>query len=278
MEQQPEHELAERVADLVEQDEEEDDPGPGPPEEFGERPVDRRPHLADPLARARLAMACRLADDEPGQHRGQREDGADERAPFPSGALRHDERKRAGGHRSDPPAILRHARSDAELARFQELDPVTVDDDVEGRAGERDQHRGKRHSRQVRGGILDGEIRDGGDDQQAGDDQPGHALPQAAQDRNMNAVDDPRPERLAIIDEEREREGGDVGGVDIILCEARGERRADHRIGKAGRDAEEEGRHRRALEIGPERRRHPAAEIAGEQVTEADQGDDDDGG
>ena len=100
--------------------------------------------------------------------------------------------------------------------------------------------------------ILEGEVGDRGHHQQAGEDQPGNALAEPAEQRQAHAVDDPRPQELQIIDEEGEREGGDGRLVDAVLRQPRGQRRADHRIGKARRNAEEEGGERRLLEIGLE--------------------------
>ena len=84
----------------------------------------------------------------------------------------------------------------------------------------------------------------------AGKDQPGNALTQPPEERQPDSVDDPRPEKLQIVDEEGEREGGDSRFGNAVLGQPGGQRRADHRIGKAGRNADEEGGDRRFFEIG----------------------------
>ena len=58
VEQQPEHELAERVADLVEQDEEQDEQRALAHEEFGERPARSRP-TASPRPLRAVGSRCR---------------------------------------------------------------------------------------------------------------------------------------------------------------------------------------------------------------------------
>ena len=85
-----------------------------------------------------------------------------------------------------------------------------------------------------------------------GHQHPRNALTEPAQDRHPHAVHDPRPQEFEIVGEEDEREGGDRRLVDAVLLEPRGQRRADHRVGKARRDAEEEGRERRGFGIGPD--------------------------
>ena len=199
-----------------------------------------------------LASRCRSGSPmtSPVSMAGSANGRAGEIGDFPADPRRQHQRQRAGRDRADPPAILRHARADAELARLEQLDPVGVDDDVEGRARDADEDRGHRSLEDVGGRILEGEIGDRGHDQHAGDDQPGHALPEPAEHGDADAVDDPGPEELEIVDEEGEREGGDRRLRDPVLRQPRRQRRADHRIGKARRDAEEEGRDRRGLRIG----------------------------
>jgi hypothetical protein len=99
------------------------------------------------------------------------------------------------------------------------------------------------------------QIDDRGDHQHAGDQHPRHALAEPPEHRQPDAVDDPRPQEFEIVGEEDEREGGDRRLVDAVLLQARGQRRADHRVGKARRDAEEQGRERRGFGVGPDARR-----------------------
>ena len=68
-----------------------------------------------------------------------------------------------------------------------------------------------------------------------------NALPQPVEQRQFDALDCPRPQEFEIIDQEREAEGGDALLVETILRQTRGQRRADHRVGKARGDPEEEG-------------------------------------
>ena len=85
------------------------------------------------------------------------------------------------------------------------------------------------------------------------------ALAEPAEQWQADAVDDPGPQEFEIIGEEDEREGGDRRLVDAVLLQSRGQRRADHRIGKAGRDAEEQGAERCRFGVGPDARRKPRA-------------------
>ena len=98
------------------------------------------------------------------------------------------------------------------------------------------------------------EIRDGRHDEHARQQQPGHPLAEAAEQRDRHAVDDPRPQELEVVGEEGEAECRDAFLVESRLREPRRQRRADHREGKPGGDAEEESGERCALEIGPHAR------------------------
>ena len=164
----------------------------------------------DPPFAGRLAVPRGLAHDQRGQHRRQRERRAGQVGGFPADARRDDQRQRAGAGRADPPAILRHARADAELARLEQLDPVGVDDDVEGGAGDADQDRGGDDRADARRRVDEREVDDRGDHQRPGDQHPRHALAEPAEHRQPHAVDDPGPEEFEIVGEEGEREGGDV--------------------------------------------------------------------
>ena len=138
---------------------------------------------------------------------GQGEGGAGEIGDFPADPGGQHQRQRAGRDRTDPPAILRHARADAELARLEQFDAIGIDDDVERRAGDADQDGRDRGLVDVGRRVLEGEVGDRGHDQQPGEDQPRHALPKPAEQRQADAIDDPCPEELQIIDEEGQREG-----------------------------------------------------------------------
>ena len=100
--------------------------------------------------------------------------------------------------------------------------------------------------------VGDAEKGDGGHDQHADEPQPAAPLPVAADHRQPDVVDDRRPEKLEVVGEEGERKRGHRGLGDAVLGEARGERRADHREGEAGGDAQEQGGERRGLQVRPE--------------------------
>ena len=51
--------------------------------------------------------------------------------PLPAGRLGDHQCQRAGGHRADAPAVLRHAGTYTQLTRAQQLDAIGVDDDIE---------------------------------------------------------------------------------------------------------------------------------------------------
>ena len=176
VEQQAEGELPQRVADLVEQDEEEDEEGTAPPEKFEKRTPDGGEGLADAASRLGFPVALRLAHHQPGEHPRKREGGAGGIADPPAVAGRQDQSERAGRDRTDSPAILRHAGADAELARLEQFDPVGVDDDVEGRSGDSDQDRGISGVEEAGGRIDERQVQHRRDHHDACDEQPRDAL------------------------------------------------------------------------------------------------------
>jgi len=68
-------------------------------------------------------------------------------------------------------------------------------------------------------------------------------------DGDANPVDRRSPDRLEAVQQDAERERRHRLLFDPGLGEPRRQRRADHRIGKALADAEEQGRHRCPLEV-----------------------------
>ena len=73
-----------------------------------------------PRLLGRLAVPLGLAHDQRRQHRRKREGGAGQVGRRPARTRRDDQRQRARAGRTDAPAILRHARPDAELARLEQ--------------------------------------------------------------------------------------------------------------------------------------------------------------
>src|SRR4029079_7881242 len=76
VEEQAEGEVGERVADLVEQDEEENQKRALALEELDEGPPDRRDGPRDALLLGRSTVSLRLPDDQRGDHRRKSERGA----------------------------------------------------------------------------------------------------------------------------------------------------------------------------------------------------------
>jgi hypothetical protein len=107
--------------------------------------------------------------------------------------------------------------------------------------------------------TSDGQERHGGHDERADEPQPAAALAEAPEERQPHVVDQRRPQELEVVGEERQREGGHRALADALLRQARSERRADHREGEAGGDAEEQRRERRGLEIRADAFRQPVA-------------------
>ena len=161
-----------------------------------------------------------------------------------------EQRKRARARRADAPAVLRHARADAELARLQKLDAIGIDDDIERRARNAHEDRGERDGHDIGLWVHKPEIDDRNDHKRRREQHPRDALAEPPKQRQTHAFHHPRPQELEIVREEHEREGGDAFLVDTVLRQARGERCADHRIGKARRHAEEQRGERRGFEIG----------------------------
>src|SRR5690606_20280664 len=157
------------------------------------------------------------------------------------------------------PSILGHSGADAELIRLQRLDAVGVDDDVIRGAGDADEYRRDDSGLDAGRRIHERQVYNCCDYGSTGEKQPRDALAEPAQHRDSYAVDDPRPEHLEVVDEESEAECRDGPLVDAILRQACGQRGADHRVGKAGRDADEERSKRFLLEIRPECSPDPAA-------------------
>ena len=197
----------------------------------------------------RFAMARGFAHDHADEHRRQRECRAGDIRRGPADAGSEHQRERAGSGGAEAPAVLRHARARAELARLEQLDAVGVDDDVEGGAGhaERDRRHGDEVERCVR--VRHAEEGDGGDDQHADEPEPAAPLAEAADERQPDVVDDRRPQELEVVGEEGERESGHGALARAVLGKAGAQRRADHREGEARGNAEEQRRQRRALEI-----------------------------
>ena len=181
---------------------------------------------------------------------GKRERGAGDVRGGPTHALRNDERQRAGRRRSDAPAVLGHARTDAELAGLQRLDAVGVDHDVVGGARDADEDRRDDGRADARRGIDEREVHDGRDHGDAREQQPGDPLAEAAEHRDPHAVHDPGPEHLEVVGEQREREGGDRALVDAVLREPGRQRRRDHRVRESRREPDEEGGERFPLDVG----------------------------
>ena len=217
-----------------------------------------------PRAASRLAVPRRLTHADADGHRGQRKQRTGGVGGGPSVACRHDEREGTRRRRPDPPAVLRHARTDAKLARFEQLDAIGVDDDVERRTGNADEHCGECDRRQGLLWIEASEKDDGGHHKHAGHPQPRAALAEAAEQRDANGVDERRPQELEVVGEKGQREHGDRAFLDPVLCEPRGQRGADHRERCARRDTQEQRRQRRGFEVGTHAFRKIRAPVAGD--------------
>ena len=240
VEQQPEREIGQRVTHLVYEDESQHEPGARTAQELLERAGDRLPQLGDALARHGHGPASGLAQPQRREHRRQREQGTSHVRHRPAGARRHHERQRACGGGADAPAVLGHSRTHTQLMRLQRFDAVGIDDDVVGGPGDADQYRRDDRRLQTRLRIDEREIDDRGDDEQTRQPQPRHSLAEASDHGQTYAVDHPRPEHREVVDEESQREGSDRLLVDAVLCEARGERGADHGVRESRRHADEE--------------------------------------
>ena len=151
---------------------------------------------------AGLAMARGFAHEQGGHHGWQGKHRTDGVGPLPAGRLGDHQCQRAGGHRADAPAVLRHAGTYTQLTRAQQLDAIGVDDDIETGAGHADQDRCLGGGPQTGLGIDQRQIDHGGHHQRPGDPQPGHTLPQMADQRQTHAIDDPGPQELEVVDQE----------------------------------------------------------------------------
>ena len=114
-------------------------------------------------------------------------------------------------------------------------------------------------------GIDQRQVDHGGDHQGAGEQQPGHALAQPADQRQAHAIDHPGPQELEVVDQKCQRERGDGLLVDAVLRQPRGQRGADHRVGKARGHAEEQRRQRRGLGVRAHARGQVAAPVGGDR-------------
>jgi hypothetical protein len=136
--------------------------------------------------------------------------------------------------------------------RPEDFDPVGIDHDVVGCAGNADRHRRDRQQAKLGARVEKPEPDHPGHHQHAGEQQPRYPLAQAMQERQPHPVDQRRPQELQVVHQEGERERGDGPLVDAVLGQARGQRRADHRVGKPGGEPEKQRRQRLTLGVGPQ--------------------------
>ncbi len=262
LEQQPQSEIGKRVADLVNQNEQQNHQRPLARHELHERAEVSDDRFERAMRLGRLAMARRLAHHEAHQHRGQRERRTRDIGSGPADARGKHQGECTGGRCADAPAVLRHAGAGAKLARLEELDAIGVDDDVERRPGNPERDRSDCDHEQRLPGIGEAEKCDRGHHQHADQPQPAAPLAEAPDHRQPQVVDDRRPQELEVVGEESQREGRHCALADVLLGEARGEGGTDHREGEARGDAEEQGGKGRRLEVRADRFRQAAAPVA----------------
>jgi hypothetical protein len=136
VEQQSEREIRQRVADLVQQHEEQHEQRPAPPEELEQRRSDGVHDCAQALLARRSAMSRRLAESQTHDHGWNGIQGADDVRELPTAARGNHERQRRRRYGPDAPTVLRHAGPDTELSRLERLDAIRVDHDVVSRASD----------------------------------------------------------------------------------------------------------------------------------------------
>ena len=134
---------------------------------------------ANPVHDGERPMPRRLTEDETDGHRGEREHCACDVRDVPIGTRGDHERERRRSDGADAPSVLRHAGADTELSRLERLDSIRVDDDVVGGARDRNENRGHGGSREAGRRVRKPEVHDRRHRQNAREQQPRHALPQA---------------------------------------------------------------------------------------------------
>ena len=157
-------------------------------EELGQGTEVRHDGLPDSRGRRGLPTTCGFAHDDADEHGRERQQRARVIRDRPVRARRDDQRERGSACGPDTPAVLVHARADAELPRLEQFDAIRVDDDVVGRRQDADENCGGRHRRQRRRRIHAPEIDDGQHHQRPRQPQPSPPLTKTTRDTGIRTV------------------------------------------------------------------------------------------
>ena len=249
----PRHRAADRVAELVEQREQQDHHPAAIGHELGEG-RDRR--LMQPLSR-RAGMwtrDCRFAGSEHGCHSDQDERGNGTKDDGPRHYTWQQERHGIDDPKRNPISELGCRRSGPLFLVVQDLDAVGIDDDVLRCRKEGDGHRSSRRGPGGGEGIAEGERQDR---QQQAHLRQQHPAPPAAEpaveQRQRHVIDQRRPGELERIG--RAHQGEDADGLQVDANPAHPV--AEHRSGEqqwhAAREAHEQDGELPAVAIDRER-------------------------
>ena len=219
------------------QDEQQHEQCTGSLEEFHQRTDIGFRRFQRPFQGHGFLSSARLAHDQTDDDGKQREQRTDIIGDRPVGPRRYHQCYGTGGCRTDPPAILRHARADTELLGLEQFDAIGIDHHVKGSTCDADHDGGDRDSGDILGRIQRAEIDYRCHGQSRGHNQPGQALTNAADDRQFHNVDDRCPQPFEIIGEKGQCKGSNGRFFNPCLGQTCCQCRGDHRQRERRRDA-----------------------------------------